>query len=70
MEGFPETGNDRLDTAWQIQGWQLLDLAKKMIRGKKMINFNDSKKKRIFAGVIVIILVGTMVLSLVVSAFV
>ena len=35
-----------------------------------MINFNNSKKKRVFAGVIVIILVGTMVLSLVVSAFV
>ena len=35
-----------------------------------MINFNDSKKKRVFAGVIVVILVGTMVLSLVVSALV
>ena len=35
-----------------------------------MINFNNSKKKRVFAGVIVVILVGTMVLSLVVSALV
>lgn len=35
-----------------------------------MINFNNSKKKRIFAGLIVIVLVGTMVLSLVVSALV
>lgn len=35
-----------------------------------MINFNNSKKKRVFAGVIVVILVGTMVLSLVLSAFV
>lgn len=35
-----------------------------------MINFNNSKKKRIFAGVIVVILVGTMVLSLVLPALV
>lgn len=33
-----------------------------------MVNFNNSKKKRIFAGVIVIILVGSMVFSLVLSA--
>ena len=35
-----------------------------------MINFNNSKKKRVFAGVIVVILVGTMVLSLVLPALV
>ena len=35
-----------------------------------MINFNDSKKKRVFAGVIVVILVGTMILSLVLPALV
>lgn len=35
-----------------------------------MINFNNSKGKRIFAGVVVVILVATMVLSLVVSALV
>jgi hypothetical protein len=39
-------------------------------RGGNMINFSNSKKKRIFAGVIVIVLVGTMVLSLVAAAFV
>ena len=35
-----------------------------------MINFNNSKKKRSFAGVIIVILVGAMVLSLLLSAFV
>lgn len=35
-----------------------------------MINFNNSKGKRIIAGIIVAILVGTMVLSLVVPVLV
>ena len=35
-----------------------------------MINFRNSKKKRIFAGAIVAVIIATMVLSLVVAAFV